>query len=174
MAGLGIRASPASVLPSTPALSASPPQAESATAAAASRDAQIGLLLESNRALEAAAAGAPSPGPAAAGTPARHEGSAAAPANGTPRSPAEQSGAERLARERLREAELALESQQRVYKAHIADLTAEMDALGVGARALGGALAETDAELARKEGRLRELRADFDGLAQMLAQSAGG
>lgn len=90
------------------------------------------------------------------------------------RSPAEQSAAEKLARERLREAELALETQQRMYKAHISDLTSEIDSVGVGSKALGGTLAEMDSELARKEERLRALRADLEQLTELLTHAQPG
>lgn len=90
------------------------------------------------------------------------------------RSSLEHSAAEKLARERLREAELALETQQRMYKAHIADLTTELGTIGVGASTLGSSLAEMDGELARKEERLRSLRADLEQLTALLTHSQRG
>jgi chromosome segregation ATPase len=106
-------------------------------------------------------------------------GSAAKRGAATPTSAArpqadEHEAAARLARERLREAELALETQQRMYKAHIADLSAELEGSGVGTDALGAALRETDDELARKEERLRALRADLNDVLAVVKGSAGG
>jgi len=165
-------------------------EAESAAALNASRDAQILTLRGQVSHLEAdladSRAGAPPTTPTPEVVPAKRSGffggSASATKGNQPRprtpdqsrmslEPQTQSAAERLARERLREAELALETQQRMYKAHIADLASEIDSAATGSTVLGGALAELDGELARKEDRLRSLRADLDELTQLLARS---
>jgi hypothetical protein len=78
--------------------------------------------------------------------------------------PPEMSASEKLARERLREAEFAFETQQRMYKEHIADLSNELDALTVGGSVLGDELHGMDGELERKDKRLNALRAELDEL----------